>query len=52
MPPPHASSRRRPGDRVSVLLPRPLAGAYEYRVPDGLAAEPGDFVVVPLGARR
>ena len=52
MPPPHASSRRRPGDRVSVLLPLPLAGAYEYRVPDGLAAEPGDFVVVPLGARE
>ena len=37
------------GDRVAVLLPRPLAGAYDYRVPDGLTLAPGDFVRVPLG---
>ena len=37
--------------RVQVLLPLPLRGAYDYRVPDDLALEAGDFVSVPLGAR-
>jgi primosomal protein N' (replication factor Y) len=37
-------------DRVSVLLPLPLAGPYDYRVgAESLA--PGDFVRVPLGNR-
>lgn len=40
------------GDRVSVLLPLPLAGAYDYRVPDEMAVAEGDFVSVPLGARQ
>ena len=40
------------GARVSVLLPLPLAGAYDYLVPEGLALQPGDFVVVPLGTRE
>src|SRR5258708_211401 len=35
--------------RVSVLLPLPLAGAYDYLVPPELTLEPGDFVVAPLG---
>ncbi|MFL2542565.1 MAG: primosomal protein N' [Candidatus Latescibacterota bacterium] len=35
--------------RVRVLLPLPLAGAYEYRVPGDLSIIPGDFVQVPLG---
>src|SRR5260221_498985 len=35
--------------RVRVLLPLPLAGAYDYAVPDDLAVAPGDFVVAPLG---
>jgi primosomal protein N' (replication factor Y) (superfamily II helicase) len=42
------------GDRVSVLLPLPLAGAYDYRVPDSWSARivrPGNFVNVPLGKR-
>jgi len=40
------------GDRrVGVLLPLPLSGAYDYRVPDGMDIAPGDFVAVPLGAR-
>ncbi len=43
-----ASARR----RVSVLLPLPLAGAYDYAVPAGLDVGPGDFVRVPLGPRR
>src|SRR3546814_4297668 len=48
----HAStSRLQPGVRVGVLLPLPLAGAYDYRVPDGMALEPGDVVAVPLGPR-
>ena len=38
--------------RASVLLPLPLEGAYDYRVPDGMALEPGDFVSVPLGSRE
>jgi primosomal protein N' (replication factor Y) len=34
---------------VSVLPPLPLAGPYDYVVPDGLDLEPGDFVEIPLG---
>jgi primosomal protein N' (replication factor Y) len=37
--------------RVRVLLPLPLGEAYDYRVPDGMAVEPGSFVRVPLGSR-
>jgi len=40
-----------PGDCVGVLLPLPLAGTYDYRVPEGLSLSPGDFVRVPLGSR-
>ncbi|CAA7619361.1 primosomal protein N' [Magnetospirillum sp. SS-4] len=40
-----------PGDRVAVLLPLPLAGAYDYRVGDE-ALGPGDIVMVPLGRRE
>lgn len=39
------------GARVSVLLPLPLSGAYDYRVPPHLVAVPGDIVTVPLGNR-
>src|SRR5262249_13106295 len=54
----HASSDAAPiarserAHRVSVLLPLPLGGAYDYRRPDELALAPGDFVVVPLGTRE
>jgi primosomal protein N' (replication factor Y) len=37
---------------VRVLLPLPLADAYDYSVPDGMEVAPGDFVVVPLGKRE
>jgi primosomal protein N' (replication factor Y) len=37
--------------RISVLLPLPLSGAFDYRVPDHLAVELGDIVTVPLGKR-
>ena len=40
-----------PGETVSVLLPIPLAGAYDYRVPAGMFVEEGQYVRVPLGAR-
>ncbi len=38
-----------PAKRVRVLLPLPLAGAYDYRAPVDLSLIPGDFVQVPLG---
>jgi primosomal protein N' (replication factor Y) (superfamily II helicase) len=37
---------------VGVLLPLPLSGAYDYRVPEGMALAPGDYVSVPLGGRE
>ncbi len=36
---------------VKVLLPLPLADAYDYRVPGDMAVAPGHFVLVPLGKR-
>ena len=36
-------------DKTGVMLPLPLGGAYDYRVPDGLGLAPGDFVAVPFG---
>ncbi len=45
-----ASVARAP--RVRVLLPLPLAGAYDYRVPPGAQARPGDFVAAPLNQRE
>ncbi len=38
------------GERVCVLLPLPIASAYDYLVPEGMILEIGDFVDVPLGA--
>lgn len=38
--------------RAAVLLPLPLAGAYDYLVPEGLELEPGSVVTVPLGQRE
>ncbi|MBN9488344.1 MAG: primosomal protein N' [Alphaproteobacteria bacterium] len=37
---------------VRVLLPLPLADAYDYSVPEGFEVAPGAFVVVPLGKRE
>ncbi|HYM01887.1 MAG TPA: DEAD/DEAH box helicase family protein, partial [Stellaceae bacterium] len=37
---------------MSVLLPLPLAGAYDYAAPPHLSLDAGDFVVVPLGPRQ
>ena len=38
--------------RVKVLLPLPLKGAYDYRVPADLELAPGDFITVPLSSRE
>ncbi len=38
--------------RCSVLLPLPLAGAYDYLVPEGMDLQPGAVVRVPLGQRE
>jgi primosomal protein N' (replication factor Y) len=38
-----------PAATVSVLLPLPLAEAYDYLVPADTVLEPGQFVAVPLG---
>jgi primosomal protein N' (replication factor Y) len=40
-----------PNRRWQILLPLPLAGAYDYVAPIGLDVAPGDFVMVPLGRR-
>ena len=39
------------GARVGVLLPLPLAGVYDYLVPEELELAPGDIVEAPLGKR-
>lgn len=38
------------GERIEVLLPRPFAHGFDYRVPDGFALRMGDYVSVPFGA--
>lgn len=38
--------------RLRVLLPLPLADAYDYRAPAGPPVPLGSFVVVPLGRRQ
>jgi len=38
--------------RASVLLPLPLWGAYDYRLPPGEPLPPGTFVEAPLGGRK
>lgn len=40
-----------PKARIAVLLPLPLAGPYDYLVPDDLWVARGDIVSVPLGTR-
>ncbi len=41
-----------PPARVPVLLPYPFAGPFDYAVPAGMVAEPGDMVLVPLNRRQ
>ncbi len=47
-----AMPKRTAPRRVSVLLPYPFDGAFDYAVPDGLAPPPpGTVVLVPLNRR-
>jgi primosomal protein N' (replication factor Y) len=46
------TSHRSLQDRVSVLLPLPLSGVYDYQVPPGMELGVGDYVIVPLGQRQ
>jgi primosomal protein N' (replication factor Y) (superfamily II helicase) len=51
----HASSTDSAAQAVmllSILLPLPLAGPYDYRADVDLRLERGDFVIVPLGSRE
>ncbi len=38
--------------RVPVMLPYPLPGPFDYRVPPGMDPQPGDVVLVPLNRRE
>ncbi|WP_206930503.1 primosomal protein N' [Roseococcus thiosulfatophilus] len=46
-----AAPPRKAGRRIRVLLPLPLAEAYDYWLPEDVPAGPGSFVEVPLGGR-
>src|SRR5579864_248315 len=52
MPERRASSADKTERNVSVLLPLPLSGAYDYRIRSGINVAAGDFVAVPLGKRE
>lgn len=41
----------RGSDRVRVILLNAALGPLDYRVPEGMAAEPGSIVMAPLGPR-
>jgi len=46
------SNETRPPRRIGVLLPLPLAGPYDYLVPEDIRVSEGDFVRVPFGNRE
>ena len=58
MPSRHASSADmfsplvEPAERVRVMLPLPLEGAYDYRTLPGERLLPGSFVAVPFSGRE
>ena len=41
-----------PAPRAGVLLPLPLAGAYDYKLPKGTSVLRGQLVTAPLGPRE
>src|SRR5580692_7759635 len=41
-----------PLERAGILLPLPLAGAYDYKLPRGVNAARGAVVAAPLGNRE
>ncbi len=50
-PEPVRTQARIRADCAAVLVPLPVTGAYDYAVPEGASAAPGQFVRVPLGKR-
>ena len=38
--------------RAQILLPMPLASAFDYAIPADMALSLGEFVEVPFGPRR
>jgi len=50
--PPAGTAPGPQGGRLSVLLPLPLEGPYDYAPSPGRALAPGDLVRVPLGSRE
>lgn len=40
-----------PQKTVAVLLPVVLRGVFDYKVPDGMQLQPGDYVLAPFGGR-
>ena len=42
----------KPQSTIHVLLPLALPGPYSYLLPEGLKAEPGSYVVAPLGTQE
>src|SRR4051794_3141782 len=49
---PEADGRRSGARRVSVMLPYPFPGPFDYRIPPDLHPQPGDVVLVPLNRRE
>ena len=49
---PASHAEIQPKKSVGVLLPRPLAGAYDYKLPPGADAPRGTLVTVPLRNRE
>lgn len=41
-----------PAARIGVLTPLPVGQAYTYALPEGMVAQAGDYVRVPLGRRE
>ena len=39
-------------DRVRLLVLNAALGPLDYRVPEGMAVEPGSVVIAPLGPRQ
>jgi len=49
---PASHAEIQPKKTVGVLLPLPLAGAYDYKLPPGVDAPRGTLVAAPLGNRE
>ena len=49
---PYIHAMNQPINRVRVILLTQAIGPLDYRLPDGVHAEPGSVVIVPLGPRK